>query len=171
MLCPAHVALVWDRLSMGSSVSVCDTQWEHWSWLFSVYLPASPCSVPVLRKPVLQLRRPGRHNTTACERVGRCNKREWERDMRGTKGERDRETARETVRQEKWRVRSNRIKRKVGNHKRERGDCIADRATENKLRGPGMQKKGWPSMWTKEERATEKRGEGGGEAADRGEEV
>lgn len=38
---------------------------------------------------------------------------------------------------------------------------------ERKLRGPGNQKKGWPNMWTKEERA--KRGEEGTEGADRGE--
>lgn len=55
---------------MNSSLSECDAQWERPSWLFSVRLPASSCSVPVLRKPALLPRRPGRHNTTACEREG-----------------------------------------------------------------------------------------------------
>lgn len=78
-------------IGMSSSVSVCDTQWEQSCWLFSVYLPASSCSVPVLRKPVLQPRRPGRHNTTACEREGHWNREnEWE-TLRQRRGKRERE--------------------------------------------------------------------------------
>lgn len=39
---------------------------------------------------------------------------------------------------------------------------------ERKLRGPGMKRKGWPRMWTKEERATEKRGERREQTGERG---
>lgn len=61
-------------------------------WLFSLYVPASPCSVPVLRKPALQLSRPGRLNTTACERGGAPSAVAGERISGGGR-EREREDA------------------------------------------------------------------------------
>lgn len=153
---------------MSSSVSVRDTQWEQWSWLFSVYLPASSCSVPALRKPVLQPRRPGRHNTTACEWEGRWNKRKWERHQEWKKGW-ERDMWRE-IKQERGmqgtRLREGAKQRQqllsIKNQKREGADLIAERARREKAERARNEKKGWPSTWTKEERATEKRGEEGG---------
>lgn len=67
-------------------LSVCDVQWERPSWLFSMRLPASSCSVPVLRKPALRPRRPGRHNTTACKREGpKTEKMRQRKTMRGSR--------------------------------------------------------------------------------------
>lgn len=154
---------------MSSSVSVCDAQWERSSWLFSVYLAASSCSVPVLRKPVLQSRRPGRHNTTAWEQEGH----ETER-MRG-----------EILRQKKETEKS-KIKKGHG------GECSKrvlfakewgwggrmgglsklieqERTRQGKLRGPQIKKKrADSSTWTKEERASKKWGEGGSRQGTKG---
>lgn len=88
-------------VGMSSTASVCDTQWEQPIWLFSVYLPASPCSVPVFRKPVLQPRGPGRHNTTACEQEGHWNmenEREREREALRHREKKEEESERRTCR-------------------------------------------------------------------------
>lgn len=159
-------------IGMSSSLSVCNAQWEQSSWLFSVYLPASSCSVPVLRKPVLQPRRPGRHNTTACERVGHWNK-ENERERhrgrerkRGREGhaEQDKKGDRDVGYQSERGVKRFQQLFSLKNQKRQR-DFIADRARERKLRGQEWKER--VTKWTKEERATEKRGGEGWGGADR----
>lgn len=94
--------------------------------------------------------RPGRHNTTARERGGGAGERK--RAMRALEMERGGESE---IKQDKRKCRAPQTRE---------GYFIAEGTTEKKLRGPGMQKKGWLSVWTKDEG-------GRGEGAHRGEEV
>lgn len=131
-------------ISTSSGVNACDAQWEQSSWLFSVCLAARSCSVPVLRKPALRPRGSGRHNTTACERVGTeiQNGRERREERGGKKGG-DKQL-------EEWGCRSSCV-RKSNRKKIFLFFFFADRARERKLGGQERGKK-WGTKWTKEER-------------------